>query len=142
MKKKIWFILAIIFFVFIAIFIRAIIKDIQYENELTIKQSELADILNVDLNGYSNYIFPSDYYSEILYLGINKDEAHSLIKGYLKSCISGRRDNFEVYYFFFDDEYKAIKFELFFNDNGELHKFIAEEPGEPTIIGTNCVNNK
>ena len=121
--------------------LRICICEICYEKELRRKQQKLAEKLGIDLKKYDPDLFPSDYYAEILWIGMTKKEVQEHINGYLKICNFGRQDLQELYTYFYEKPEKSIQFNLIYTEDGELVDLLMEEPKKSSIKTTHCEFN-
>ena len=98
----------------------------------------LGNELGVDYRDYPLEIyFPWKYYEEILAPGMKKSEVHQLIKGYevLYDCGSTS----EIYYFYSDDDTKALRIEILYDENNEFKEIWAEDLNSETYKVDNCI---
>jgi hypothetical protein len=81
-----------------------------------LQQKELAKDLGVQINDYpASYAFPIGYFHEILKPRMTLEEVHKIIKGYIHvyNCENYK----EVYYFFSENDSRAIRFEVTYDQS-------------------------
>ena len=62
-------------------------------------------------------------------------EVHKLVRGYTK--VFQCPESFEVYYYYSDDDQKALRFEIWY-DEGKFSRIIGEDSDSRTIRIENC----
>jgi len=77
-----------------------------------------------------------NYYYSILQPGMNIEEVHGIIKGQKTVYFCG--DLIEVYYFYSTDETEALRFEIFYDENGKYINLLGEDSNSRTINLDNC----
>jgi len=74
------------------------------------EQRQLAKELGVKIDDYpSPYAFPDGYFYSVLKPGMTIGQVHNIVKGYRASYNCGLD---EVYYYFSDNDNRAIRFEV------------------------------
>ncbi len=81
-------------------------------------------------------VFPAGYFETILKPGMSKSQIHTTIKGY--EMVYHCKQFSEIYYFFSNQEEKAIRFEVIYDERGNYAYFRGEEPDSQTIRLEGC----
>ncbi len=96
--------------------------NIAFENT---KQEELAQRLGVDINRYpKNAPFPVNYFLAVLKPGMTKSGVHAIVTGYEQALHCERYA--EIYYYYSKDDGKALRFEIFYYEDGKYSKLVGE----------------
>jgi hypothetical protein len=142
MKKK-FLILILLALVIIAASISFVIS-LQIDNPIRRQQETLAKELSVKIDDYPyRASFPIGYFYIALQPGMNVQEVHSIIRGYKKAyrCKSSGVNFYysEIYYYFSLEDLKALRFIIFYNEEGGFKRLESEDDDSRTIrIGSDC----
>ena len=109
-----------------------------HRNPYLDEQERLADQLGVRIEDYPGpLLFPLGYYETILNPGMNLNEVHDAIRGYEKVFHCGIYS--EIYYYFSEDDRKAIRFVIVYDEEGKYRFIEGEELDSRTIRLDGCV---
>lgn len=109
-------------------------SDIQRE------QQEFAESVGVRIEDYSYPgTFPLSYFDSKLSVGMSKSETHSIISGYEKVLKCNQQlVQREIYYFFSSQDFKAIRIEVWYSDDGRFLGINSEDQDSRTIRTEEC----
>jgi hypothetical protein len=80
-------------------------------------QQKLAQQLGVRIEDYPYPIgFPSGYYYAVLKPSMGTAEVHTIIREY--AAVYHCKQYSEIYYYYSQDEDRALRFEIFYDENG------------------------
>jgi len=99
-----------------------------YEKE----REELAEYLEVDISEYKISNFPASYFVTVLQPGTPIDKVHAIITGYSKAYFCG--DYEEIYYYFNEEDSKAFRFMVFYDDETLTFQSIQGEDSDSRYI--------
>jgi hypothetical protein len=138
MKKANWIILAALSLIvcgavtFFFIFLYTPPLDYKKDQEI------LAQKLGVRLQEQKYPLsFPESYYGEKLLPGMTKDQVHQIIKYYTRLYICS--DWREVYYYFSNADDKALRFTVFYDENGNYLHLSGEDKNSREINIDTCM---
>jgi hypothetical protein len=96
------------------------------EKDLLEKQHNLGEFYGVSVDDYPpSEIFPIGYFRDLLVPGMSIQEVHNEITGYEK--VIHNKTLAEIYYYFYEDDSKAIRIKLRYDDNGLFTDLTGED---------------
>jgi hypothetical protein len=115
-----------------------IIFPMSKQNALKEKQEALAKSLGVKIQDYPG-TFPTNYFHAVLKPNMTLDEVHDIVRGY--ESVSNCYGTNELYYYFSTDKNDAIRFMLFYDEQGYFVRLEGEDPNSRTLsLGSGCPN--
>ncbi len=127
-KKTLWLI-SILGVILMLVIMPAIKK-----RSLEKKQDKLAILLGIDIEDYDRADFPKVYFYNALKLGMTSDDIHQIVRGY-ETVYHCKDIQSELYYYFSMDHEEAIRFMLFYDEEGKYYDFISEDSNS-RLFGT------
>ena len=101
------------------------------------KQADLAQRLGIDRDAYPDIsTFPINYFLVTLKPGMTKSEVHEIVKEY-ERVLHCRRYS-EIYYYYSKDDDKALRFEVFYDEEGKYFD-ISGEGDSSKLYDEGCV---
>src|SRR6266540_4516052 len=136
MKKNI-FILIILFITLLAIGYLFVLPTMK-QDALKEKQEELAKSLGVKIQDYPYQSdFPAGYFYTVLKPNMTYDEVHSIVRGY--ESVYNCYGTDELYYYFNKDANNALRFALYYDEQGHFVEMQGEDPNSRTLsLGSEC----
>jgi len=102
------------------------------------EQEKLAAKFGVRIDDFhSPMAFPIGYYDMILKPGMEREEVHRAIQDYEKVLQCWELS--EIYYYFSEDDMKAIRIKVVYDETGHFRFLEGEEPDSRTIRTGGCV---
>ncbi|MDZ7844618.1 MAG: hypothetical protein U5K99_07450 [Anaerolineales bacterium] len=116
-----------------------IIKPITIRKHIEGRRDELIETLGVNIEEDDRKGFPVNYFYEQLEPGMTINEVHEIVVGYdaVYRCHEDYKD--ELYYYFGDEEGKAIRFMIFYDPEGYYYDFISEDPNSLVFGVGECI---
>lgn len=117
---------------------------LHHSNSNEKKQEELAITLGVRIKDYPFVtVFPLGYFYTVIKPGMTLDDVHFIIRGYEKvlRCRDSAKDALyykEVYYYFSPRDDEALRFQLFYDEQGRFLEFQGEDEDSRTIMTLGC----
>ncbi len=136
MKKNIFiFIISIIAILAVSYLI---ILPMSKQNALKEKQEALAKSLGVQIQDYPyQSVFPAGYFYSVLKPNMPLDEVHNIVRGY--ESVYNCYGTDELYYYFSKDSKKAVRFALYYDEQGYFIRLEGEDPDSRTLsLSSEC----
>jgi hypothetical protein len=100
------------------------------------ERAKLARSIGVNIEDYPYpALFPVPYFSKILMPGMSVAEVHQVVRGYKKVYRCRER---EVYYYFSNDDKRALRFEVLYDSNYRYEEVESEDDNSQTISIKDC----
>jgi hypothetical protein len=115
-----------------------------HTNPYAIKQEELASRFGVNIKDYPfETDFPSGYFYSVIKPGMTFNDVHEIVRGYEKvlRCRNTGKNYYyfsEIYYYFGSGDDDAIRFELFYDKQGNFERFQGEDKNSRSIMIFGC----
>lgn len=124
----------LLFLILLLVMSRGVIAIIESK-----KQQYLAQRLGVEINAYPpTSAFPINYFVSELEPGVTTiKEVHAIVKQYER--VLHCRKYAEIYYYFSNDDNAALRFQIFYDENGKYSKIIGEDDDSATLYTAECV---
>lgn len=102
------------------------------------EKAQLAAQLGIDPQTLDRYpYFPLDYFLEVLKPGMSRQEVHQMVRGYKKVFRCGQYA--EVYYYYSQDDRRALRMEIIYDEQERYREIRGEDPDSRTISTTGCI---
>jgi hypothetical protein len=134
MKKEYKILIASISVLILAILCSTLVRSSGYSSEQEILAQEIG--IKIDDYPYPNQ-FPVGYFAFVLKEGMEINDVHEVIKGYTK-VFKCSKAFAEVYYYFSDDDTKALRFSVHYDMNLRYIDITSEDSNSHTISLRGC----
>lgn len=102
------------------------------------QQEKLANSLGVQIEDYPYpSSFPNGYFYIKLQSGMTINEIHAIVQGYENVYHCG--DYSEIYYYYSQEDNKALRFELLYDEQGRFKQLRGEDDDSRTIRTEGCM---